>query len=129
MPFGFLARGWAAWLSWAIDAALVVAAAVVVTLPALRVPYCNRCGSWFRTIRSGRIDAPAAQQLAAAVGVEEIEYARSHRYRLSTCLGGCGPTQLELSWEGRGGAVDLVRLWLDTAARDSGDRDPRWMGG
>jgi hypothetical protein len=116
--FGYMAHGWAAWLSWAIDALLIVAAAVVVTIPALRVPYCNRCGSWFRTIRSGRIDVLTAGRLAALVGVDAINHPRSHRYRLSTCQGGCGPTRLELSWEEADGAVDLVRLWLDPAARN-----------
>jgi hypothetical protein len=116
--FGFVAQGWVAWLSWAIDALLVVAAATAVTIPAMRVPYCNRCRTWYRTTRGGRIDDLTAGRLAALVGVEEIEHARSHRYRLSNCLGGCGPTRLELSWEEADGAVDLVRLWLDPATRN-----------
>jgi hypothetical protein len=116
--FGFVAQGWLAWLSWAIDSLLVVAAAVAVIVPALRVPYCDRCGSWYRTTRSGRIDVLTAQRLAALVGVEEINHPRSHRYRLSNCLSGCGPTRLELSWEEADGAVDLARLWLDPATRN-----------
>jgi len=115
---GYVARNWVAWLSWAIDALLVVAAAVAVTIPATRVPYCNRCGSWYRTIRSGRIDVLTARRLAELVGVQEINHPRSARYRLSCCQGGCGPTRLELSWEEAHGAVDLARLWLDPAARN-----------
>ncbi len=116
--FDYVAQGWLAWLSWAVDALLVVAAALAVVMPALRVPYCDRCRTWYRTIRSGRIDPLTAQRLAALVGVEEIGRPRSHRYRLSNCLGGCAPTRLELSWEEADGAVDLVRLWLDPATRN-----------
>ena len=114
---GYVAQGGYAWLSWAIDALLVVAAATAVTIPATRVPYCNRCRSWYRTIRSGRIDVPTARRLAALAGVEELNHPRSARYRLSSCQGGCGPTRLELTWEEPNGAVDLVRQWLDPAAR------------
>jgi hypothetical protein len=115
---GHAAQGWAVWLSWAIDAGLVVAAAVAVTVPALRVPYCNRCGSWYRTVRSGRIDVLTARQLAEIAGVQEINHPRSARYRLSNCQGGCGPTRLELSWEERRGVVDVARLWLEPAMRN-----------
>ena len=115
---GYVAHGWIAWLSWAIDALLVVAAAVVVVIPAVRVPYCNRCRSWYRTIRSGKIDVPTALRLAELVGVEEINRPRSPRYRLSACQGGCGPTRCELSWEDAGGAVVLASVWLDPAGRN-----------
>jgi hypothetical protein len=111
--FGFVAHGWGTWLSWAVDGLLVVAAAMAVAISSMRVPYCDHCGSWYRTIRSGRIDAITARRLAALVGAEEIDHPRSQRYRLSACLGGCGPTRLELSWEEADGAVDLIRLWLD----------------
>ena len=116
--FDFVARGRVAWLTWAMDGLLILAAALAVTIPATYVPYCNRCGSWYRTIRSGRIDAVTARRLAALVGAEEINHPRSQRYRLSACLGGCGPTRLELSWEEADGAVDLARLWLDPAVRN-----------
>jgi hypothetical protein len=115
---GYKAQGWVAWLSWAADALLMAAAAVVVSLPALRVSYCNRCGSWYRTIRSGKIDQPTALRLAEQFGVEEIEHLHSPRYRLSACLGGCSPTRCELSWEDAHGAVELVQVWLDPAGRN-----------
>jgi hypothetical protein len=115
---GYVAHGSMVWLCWAIDALLVAAAAVAATLPAVRVPYCNRCGSWYRTVRSGRIDVPTARRLADLLGVEEIEQLRSPRYRLSTCQSGCGPTRCELSWEEAGGAVDLARVWLDAGQRN-----------
>jgi len=109
---------WAAWLSWAIDAMLVVAGAAAATIPSMRVPYCNRCGTWYRTIRHGKIDLPTARRLAELLDVEEIEQIHSPRYRLSSCQGGCGPTRCELSWEEPGGGVDLVRVWLAPEKRN-----------
>ena len=89
---GYVAQGWVAWLSWAIDALLVVAAAVAVTIPAMRVPYCNRCRSWYRTIRSGRIDVLTAQALWPNwwASRRSIIPART-RYRLSRLPGRLRP--------------------------------------
>ncbi len=118
MPFGFIAQGWEAWLSWLIDMLLVVAGAVIVTLPAVQSPYCSRCGTWYRTIRSGKIDQPTVLRLAELMGIEEIGQAHSPRYRLSACQGGCGPTRCELSWdEDAEGTVALACVWLDPAGR------------
>ena len=117
LPGGVTARGGVAWLTWAIDAILVIAGAVVVLIPAVRVPYCNRCGTWYRTVRGGKIDLETAQKLANQIGVEPIGHPRSARYRLSACHGGCGPTRCELSWEESIGSVDSVQIWLDAAGR------------
>jgi hypothetical protein len=114
----YVAKGSAAWLSWAVDAMLTVAAAVAVTIPAFCVPYCNRCRTWYRTIRNGKIDVPTARRVAEACDVDEIAGLRSPRYRLSCCHAGCGPTYCELSWEEPNGAVDLVRVWLDADQRN-----------
>ena len=97
---------------------LTLAAAVAVTIPAFRVPYCNRCRTWYRTVRNGKIDVPTARRLAETCGVDEIAGLRSPRYRLSCCHAGCGPTYCELSWEEPNGAVDLVRVWLDAEQRN-----------
>lgn len=113
-----VACGSAAWLTWAIDALLVVVGAVAVTLPAMRVPYCKRCRSWYRTIRAGKIDMMTARRLAELAGVEEEGKLHSPRYRLSACQNGCGPTRCELSWERDDGAVDLAQVWLDAAGRN-----------
>lgn len=115
---GYVAKGWLAWLSWAVDALLVVAAAVAATIPALGAPYCNRCRTWYRAVRSGRMDRSMARRLAELVRVEEVGAPRSFRYRLSACQGGCGPTRCELSWEEGGGALNLVQVWLDAAGRN-----------
>ncbi len=115
---GYLAQGWAAWLTWSVDAILLMAAAVVVMAPALRVPYCNRCGTWYRTVRSGKIDLPTALRLAELIGVEEMDNPRSPRCRLSACQSGCGPTRCELSWEESPRSIAMVRVWLGTAGRN-----------
>ena len=113
----YVARDRIAWLTWAIDVLLVVAGATAVTIPAICAPYCNRCGTWYRTVRGGKIDAPTAMGLAQLAGVDEMDHPRSPRYRLSACQGGCGPTRCELSWEEADGAVVLVRVWLDSEGR------------
>lgn len=97
----------------AFFALLAATAAVTVTIPAVRVPYCDRCGSWFRTIRNGKIDLPTSRRLAELFDVDRPDRARSPRYRLSACRSDCGPTRCELSWERSGGGVDLARVWLD----------------
>jgi len=39
-------KGWAAWTSWGVDALLVLAASLLMVIPATRQPYCNKCRSW-----------------------------------------------------------------------------------
>jgi len=111
---GLVARGWMAWLTWALDGLLVLAAAAVPIAVVLRQPYCERCQSWFRTTRGGRIAPETARELARAASLALPEDARAPRYRLVTCQGGCGPTGFELSWSGTGS----TRAWLDHAARN-----------
>ncbi|MEN6405068.1 MAG: hypothetical protein ABFC77_01225 [Thermoguttaceae bacterium] len=118
LPYGYVARGAAAWLSWAIDALLIVAAAVLVTLPALKSPYCNECKTWYRAVRGAKLDQATARRLAERFGVDEIGRLQSPRFRLSACQGGCGPTRCELSWEESDGSVAMVRVWLDPAGRN-----------
>jgi hypothetical protein len=100
------------------DSFLTLAAAVVVTIPAVRVPYCNRCKTWYRTVRNGKIDVSTARRLAETCGVEGIENFHSPRYRLSCCHGGCSPTCCELTWEDSDGTVELARVWLDGEKRN-----------
>jgi hypothetical protein len=115
----YVARGWAAWLVWLAEALMMVAAAVVVTLPAMRVPYCDRCRTWYQTTRSGKLDLPRAQRLAALFDVALPERPRWARYRLLACDSDCGPTRLDFSWEA--GGVELVRVWLDADRRKQVD--------
>ena len=108
-----------AWLAWLVEGLLMVAAAVAVTLPAMRVPYCDRCRTWYQTSRSGKLDLPRAQRLAALFDVALPEHPRSSRYRLLACESDCGPTRLDFSWEADG--VELVRVWLDAEQRKQVD--------
>ena len=110
-------RGTAAWITWAVEAALTLVATMAVMLPALRQPYCNRCRSWYRTVRSGRVPAAGAQRLAEAAGVCLEMPVKSGRYRLSNCSSGCGPARIELSWETLAGDTFLSTVWLDVDRR------------
>lgn len=101
-----------------VDSLLTLAAAVVVIIPAIFVPYCNRCKTWYRTVRNGKIDVPTARRLAETCEVEGIENFHSPRYRLSCCHGGCSPTCCELTWEDSNGTVELARVWLDGEKRN-----------
>ncbi len=114
---GYPAPAWVVWLSWAVDAVLTMAAAVAVTIPAMRTPYCDRCRTWYRVTRNGKIDVPAAEQLARLAGVVLPPQTRSRRYRLLNCHGGCSATCCELSWEDAHGRLSVVQFWLDAAGR------------
>jgi hypothetical protein len=118
-PIGgnFKLEGWLVWFSWGVDALLVAAAALAVVIPTMRLPFCNRCGRWYRTVRNGRIDPATAQRLAALAETEPPEKSISARYRLSSCAGGCGPTRFELSWEVAEAETYLTRTWIDAATR------------
>ena len=115
---GYIARGGTAWLTWAVDGVLVLAAAVAMVVPAMRQPYCDRCQSWYRVIRSGRIDVPTARRLADVAGVAAADKPTAARYRLLTCNGGCGPTGFDLCWDRWPGGACLVQTWLDAGRRD-----------
>ena len=118
-PLGgeLVARGWLAWTSWAVDGLLVLLAAMVTLAPALRQPYCNRCRSWYRTVRAGRVNVPAARQMAQYTGLPAMDQPKRARYRLACCHSGCGLTRLELSWEGMEGGI-LTGAWLDSELRN-----------
>ncbi len=118
---GYVARGWMAWLTWAVDGLLSAAAAVAMIIPAMRQPYCRRCRSWYRVIRSGRIDVTTARRLAEVAEVAEVsaaDHATAARYRLLSCQGGCGPTGFHLSWDKSPGGTSSVRTWLDVERRN-----------
>jgi hypothetical protein len=123
---GRKATGSWAWMIWAIDGLLVLGAAIAVMIPAARQPYCDRCRTWYRTIRSGRIPPRSAAGLAELVRAELGENVKSARCRLSNCSGGCGPTRLELSWEEPHGQTFLTTAWLDA---DGCDRAGRILDG
>jgi len=106
-------RRWAVWLSCAIEGLLLIFSALAVSLPAVVAPYCGRCGSWYRTEISIRLDPITAERLATLIDLELRKVPRPPRCRLSICQGRCGPARLELSWERAYGTVELLRLWLE----------------
>ncbi len=106
------------WPSRLLDVIVILAMAAAVTIPAMRVPFCNRCETWYRTVRNGKIDVPSARRLAEICDIEPVGDLRSPRYRLSRCQGGCGPTRCELSWEESKVGVYLARVWLDDRQRE-----------
>ncbi|NLX96584.1 MAG: hypothetical protein GXY83_10445 [Rhodopirellula sp.] len=115
---GLVARGPIAWTTWAVDALLLAVAAVAMVISALGQPYCSRCRSWYRTIRSGRLPSDAAMGLARLAGVEIQPQPDWARYRLIQCNSGCGPTGLLLFWEDSRGDPGSGKVWLSLPARD-----------
>ena len=96
----------------------------------IRLPYCNRCRTWYRTTRSGRIPLATARKLA---GMREGTAAAGSgpRYRFLNCESGCGPTGLELmcrvAKEGTAMALNLARS--DPTERSPGNVGCRDRGG
>lgn len=106
------------WALWAVDGLLVLAAALAMVIPAVQLSYCNRCGSWYRITRSGRIDARTTTRLAKLADFRLDEPPTSARYRLLDCQEGCGPTGFELFWQESRGPAPSARAWLGAECRD-----------
>lgn len=119
LPGGWRARGGWAWATWAMDGALLILGAMAMVATAARLPFCGRCGTWWRTIRGGRWVGPEASRLVAAIGAEyPPEAVAAVRYRLTSCRGGCGPFGLKLLWRDSAGRDYACDLWLNAAGRD-----------
>ncbi len=114
----YSARGWIAWLSWIIDGFLILAGTLAVVIPAMFLPFCGRCQTWYRAIRSVHITAGASKQIGRIAGVEAVEHLKSGRCRLICCHSGCGPTGCELYWEDTAGDTYFARVWLDADRRN-----------
>ncbi len=114
---GVTVRGAWAWASWALDALLTFAAAILLVLATARLPYCDHCRDWYRTIRSRRIEIEGAHRLAAIFDMAVGDAIRRARYRLVACPGGCDPMGLTLFWEEPGGDFSSGVLWLDPVRR------------
>jgi hypothetical protein len=113
----FDAQGGGAWALWAVEGFLTLAATLGVMIPAMRLPYCSRCRSWYRATRTARFPAAVIRRIAKVLDVETSERIRSGRCRLATCASGCGPTACELTWEDLDGETFFVHAWLDPAGR------------
>ncbi|NQT39060.1 MAG: hypothetical protein HQ581_16295 [Planctomycetes bacterium] len=112
----YTATGIAAWASWIVDGLLLLTGALAVVIPALRQPYCRRCGSWFRTVRRGHAAPATASRVAQLLELAMPASAASARYRMVWCDGGCGPCGFEFRWE-HGGDESPAQAWLDPQKR------------
>lgn len=112
-----VARGPWAWVSWAVDGCLTLIATLLVVVPASRKPYCDRCRTWYSTVRRGTLAASAARDLAMAVGSELAEDLQGAKYRFVHCQGGCGVAGLEICWELPKGLSKTAWVWLSPADR------------
>jgi hypothetical protein len=116
--FGYRVRGALLWSWWGVESVLAVIAAVFPIHWALKRPYCVRCRSWLRGIRSGKVSAAAASELAQRCGLPRPKTSSAAAYHLLSCRSGCGPSLFELSWElgcGTGNA------WLNAEERRAVD--------
>ena len=118
--FGQQVSGAGIWVLWTVDLLLSLAATIALVVLALRRPFCDVCGSWYRGTRRGPLDHPSAHALACALSGSQISApqtkAPAARYRLLACRGGCGATGCQLSWNHAHAAT--VTQWLNGAGRD-----------
>jgi len=114
---GTTLRGGLVWLIWAVDGLLVALAAGLLVAVTARLPYCDRCRTWYHTMRSGKIDELTTQELARLADVSLAGPIHSARYRLVACREGCGPTGLALSWEQPDGGFSSGYVWLDASGQ------------
>jgi hypothetical protein len=101
------------WLLWGADALMTLAVALFVVRVALRHPFCDACGTWYRVTRAGQTDAATSTALATLSGCKNPSPGAA-KYELANCRGGCGPTAFKLSWSGSGRRS--FSTWLDRAA-------------
>jgi len=115
-PVGPLtASGLWAWFTWALDALLLATPAMVLVVVSARLPYCDRCGSWYRTVRAVRLEPRRAAELASLVGLARPRGPHRLRVRMIDCPGGCGPVGLACAWSDAPQAGTPDHLWLDRA--------------
>jgi hypothetical protein len=103
---------------WPIDGLLILAPALLLAAIAAGHPYCNRCRTWYRIVRGGRLTDAAFRQIAARLDLEAEPTSHAAHYRMNVCQGGCGPTGLSLSWEQNGCAVSAGLIWLSPNVRN-----------
>lgn len=112
------AQGVWAWLSWGLDALVMLGGALAVSWFVLQQPFCPHCRTWYRTLQSGEAERSDADKLLQLLGSEDrgVAIGEEVRYRLQRCRAGCDPAGLELSWSvrpTRGSPRRRVqRVWL-----------------
>ena len=85
-----------AWASWALDGGLVLLAALLVVIPAARQPYCDRCRTWYSTVRRGAVSLDAAAAVATELGFTAPEEALS-----ASVSSGSVPGRMWRGWDSR----------------------------
>lgn len=111
-------QGATVWLSWGLDAAIVMAATLIPVIVALKSPYCDRCRSWYRMTRAGALGDGDARRLLKLVGLRVPAGFRATAFRIQGCAAGCGPTLLEVFGQRPHGRSGSYHVWLDRALRD-----------
>jgi hypothetical protein len=113
----FTFRGGAVWASWALDGLLMLFATLTVIYIACRAPYCCNCRSWYRTTRAGPLDAEQVRHMVDAASLPIDEPFGQVQYRIAHCVGGCGPSRLDLAFR-RHGNSKVIEVWLSAAQRE-----------
>jgi hypothetical protein len=116
-----------AWASWGADGLLELAAATIVVSIAARQAFCSQCRTWYRTIRSGSVDAAATAALAEVCGSPAPSGGVD--YRIAQCRTGCGQPRLELIDLGTGQPIAWAWLDREQAERVRSILDPAPPGG
>ena len=113
---GYTVRGAGVWLWWGLDAGLTLVGTVAPVWIALRRPYCPRCRSWYRVVRSGPIDRETACEIATCLKLPQATAGRAD-YRLLSCRAGCAKSAFELSWDES--PANARCMFLDAPQRDA----------
>ena len=105
-------------MRWTIDSMLILATTLLIVVPTLLQPSCERCSSWYRTRSNGSVDGEVAQAIAHVCGISLPGDPLSAQYRILGCREDCGPPGLELFWlseSGSGKSKGRYRIWIDQA--------------
>ncbi len=116
MPLGWVAQGEWAWASWALDALLVVAGAVVAVTVFARRPYCDVCRNYYRVLRQETLRPDQYRRLAESLGWT-AGTPRSASYQHLSCQGVCGPDQVRVMVTPVAGPSERREAWIDHTDR------------
>jgi hypothetical protein len=116
MPFGWTARGAWAWISWALDAALLAGAALAVARWATARPYCDVCQNYYRVLRQESLRRDQYQRLARLLGWPADPLGVVAYHHLS-CRGACGPDLVRAVVTPTPGPPVRREAWIDYADR------------
>lgn len=116
MPLGWVAQGVWAWASWAVDALLVVAGALVAVTVFARRPYCDVCRNYYRVLRQETLRPEQYRRLAESLGWPAIAL-RSASFQYLSCHGACGPDLVRMMVTPVTGPSERREAWIDYSDR------------